>query len=579
MKKNTVVQWNKFNQFYITTLNWERIFLEFEIETDIELTNGDVTFAFTKFKREITNKDEVERYGAVPEIDFVVKETVPIVYDSAEAKYGKTTYIFSQNMAAVNGREFLDNGKWRICAFYSERDEDFVSVVQVTKKLAYELDDLSHIFRYGRDKYAYNLSFSIRNFEGEDLELYFNSYFMITNKKWRKRKYIKEAFTFKGKLKRTYMFAVIWLIRAFYHIFAALTPKNGTRILFMTETKDYIWGNLKYISDRIKERGLDTEFKLSYSCRKSVGNHKNAFSWIKAVYMIAKHDYIFIDDYAPVFGFFKLSKKTTLVQVWHAGEGFKSVGYSRFGKGASPFPSESCHKAYTYALTGSKNLIKVYEEVFGIEKSAFLPTGMARLDDFLNEEKINDFRAKFYKEYPQFEGKKIILFAPTFRGAGQKQAYYDYDKIDLSRIYEFCADEWIFLLKMHPFVDEPIEIPSEYGDRIYDFATYPNINDLYYVTDILITDYSSNYYEYALMQRPVLFYTYDREFYELTRGVHRDVKSHAPGKVCDTFDELMTALENGDFEQEKIAQFVLDNFSERDENAADKAIDEILLKK
>ncbi len=579
MKKNTVVQWNKFNQFYITTLNWERIFLEFEIETDIELTNGDVTFAFTKFKREITNKDEVERYGAVPEIDFVVKETVPIAYDSAEAKYGKTTYIFSQNMAAVNGREFLDNGKWRICAFYSERDEDFVSVVQVTKKLAYELDDLSHIFRYGRDKYAYNLSFSIRNFEGEDLELYFNSYFMITNKKWRKRKYIKEAFTFKGKLKRTYMFAVIWLIRAFYHIFAALTPKNGTRILFMTETKDYIWGNLKYISDRIKERGLDKEFKLSYSCRKSVGNHKNAFSWIKAVYMIAKHDYIFIDDYAPVFGFFKLSKKTTLVQVWHAGEGFKSVGYSRFGKGASPFPSESCHKAYTYALTGSKNLIKVYEEVFGIEKSAFLPTGMARLDDFLDEEKINDFRAKFYKEYPQFEGKKIILFAPTFRGAGQKQAYYDYDKIDLSRIYEFCADEWIFLLKMHPFVDEPIEIPSEYGDRIYDFATYPNINDLYYVTDILITDYSSNYYEYALMQRPVLFYTYDREFYELTRGVHRDVKGHAPGKVCDTFDELMTALENGDFEQEKTAQFVLDNFSEYDEHAADKAIDEILLKK
>ncbi len=578
MQKNGSIIWDKTTKFYITTLNWERIFLNFEIQTDIALNKGDLTFAFTKFNRQIVNEKAVEKYGAVPELDFIVEETVPIACDSAVTEDGRTTYTFSQNMAAVDGREFLDNGNWRICAFYGEDDNECVSVVQVTNEIAYRLDDLARIFRYGRDKYAYNLSFSLRNFEGEDLELYFNSYFMITNKKWRKRKYIKEAFTFKGKLERTYMFAVIWLIRAFYHIVATLTPKNGTRILFMTETKDYLWGNLKYISDRIKERGLDKDFKLSYSCRKAVDNYKGVVGWVRVIYKIAKNDYIFIDDYAPVFGFFRLSKRTTLVQVWHAGEGFKSVGYSRFGKAGSPFPSESCHKAYTYALTGSKNLIKVYEEVFGIEKSAFLPTGMARLDDFLDKEKIKDFRAEFYKEYPQFDGKKIILFAPTFRGTGQKTAYYDYDKLDLSRIYDFCADEWIFLVKMHSFVDEPIDISQEYSDRIYDFADYPNINDLYYVADILITDYSSNYYEYALMQKPVLFYTYDREFYELTRGVHRDVKSHAPGKVCDTFDELMTALETGDFEQQKIVKFVEDNFSEYDGHAADKVIDEILLK-
>ena len=60
---------------------------------------------------------------------------------------------------------------------------------------------------------------------------------------------------------------------------------------------------------------------------------------------------------------------------------------------------------------------------------------------------------------------------------------------------------------MHPFVKKKMEIPEEYGDTIYDFSQYPNINDLYYVTDILITDYSSNYFEYALMRRPVIFYT------------------------------------------------------------------------
>ena len=77
---------------------------------------------------------------------------------------------------------------------------------------------------------------------------------------------------------------------------------------------------------------------------------------------------------------------------------------------------------------------------------------------------------------------------------------------------------------MHPFVIEDVEIPKEYESRIFNFKDYPNINYLYYITDILITDYSSNYYEYALMNKPMLFYTYDREIYELTRGVHRSVK-------------------------------------------------------
>ena len=129
---------------------------------------------------------------------------------------------------------------------------------------------------------------------------------------------------------------------------------------------------------------------------------------------------------------------------------------------------------------------------------------------------------------------------------------------------------------MHPFVIEDVEIPKEYESRIFNFKDYPNINDLYYITDILITDYSSNYYEYALMNKPMLFYTYDREIYELTRGVHRSVKENAPGKVCDNFDELMHALENETYDFEKSVQFVKDQFGDYDGNAADRTIDLIL---
>ena len=142
---------------------------------------------------------------------------------------------------------------------------------------------------------------------------------------------------------------------------------------------------------------------MTYSYRSAAGKHqsgKDIFSWIKVVTKIARQDVIFVDDYAPVFGFFHLGKKTKLIQVWHAGEGFKSVGYSRFGKDGSPFPAGSCHKQYTHVITGSEHLIDVFHEVFGIEKEAFYPVGMPRMDGFLNHEVIEKFQREFYSKYP-----------------------------------------------------------------------------------------------------------------------------------------------------------------------------------
>ena len=428
---------------------------------------------------------------------------------------------------------------------------------------------------------AYNISFGVSSHDEKTLDFYIDSYFLEENRKWRRRRYVREVRSGRDKLKRFFMYASIILIRCYYHVLYALTPKKGSRVMLMSETKDVLWGNLKYIDDRIRQRHLDDKFRMTYSYRSAAGKHQSAgdiTSWIKVVTKIAMQDVIFVDDYAPVFGFFRLGKKTKLIQVWHAGEGFKSVGYSRFGKDGSPFPMGSCHKQYTHVITGSEHLVDVFREVFGIEKEAFYPVGMPRLDGFLDENRISVFRKDFYERYPELEDKRIILFAPTYRGAEQKEAYYDYDRIDLTRIYEFCkGNNYVFLIKMHPFVKKLISIPEEYSDAVYEFSGYPNINDLYYITDILITDYSSNYFEYALMQRPVLFYTYDREIYELTRGVHRSIRENAPGKVCDTFDELMQALEDGDFEEEKIKKFVEDNFGEYQGNASDRVIDEILL--
>lgn len=547
--------------FEVSGISWERIFLTFDIQTDYR---GKVSFRLERMGKIIQNEQK-----NVDNIQMKIIEKLPIEYESETN--GK--YHFRFNMSSMNDNAFLNNGRWRIVAQTEKRD--FVCVI--TYKEGILLDDHSRIFRYGGDKYAYNVSLGFQE-EKDGCCFLIHSYFMIWNSHWKTRRYVQEALTVKGKFNRIQMYMAIVLMRMYYFVWAHIFPKRGKNILLMSETKDYLWGNLKAIDDRLRERGLDKEFHISYSFRKAVGNHKSVFSWVKLVFTMAKQDYIFVDDYVPVLGFLKLCKKTKLIQVWHAGVGFKSVGYSRFGKNGTPFPSGSCHKQYDYVLVGAPKLIDVYSEVFGLPKDRFLPVGMPRLDGFLDATKIRSFKNSFYKEYPKLKGKKIILFAPTFRGGGQKDAYYDSSWLDLKEIYEFCKEEYMFLIKMHPFVDEPIRIPDEYKNRIVDFSSYPNINDLYYVTEILITDYSSNYYEYSLMERPIIFYTPDLENYELSRGVHRSVKESAPGKVCETFEEMMHTLYNGDYEIEKVHQFVKDNFDGYDGHATDKIIEAILLK-
>ena len=563
--------------YQVTDISWERIFLKFCIETR---RDNAAEFSLRHFERRRRRRKRDERSSQI--FDMWTFEELPIIPKRTEDILGKggsfelRKYYFVLNVTALDGRAFMNNGKWQIQAIV-QGEEAFTA--SVSYDIAYKLDDLSRVFRYDEGKYSYDVSFDTYSENSSILSLIIHSHFTIENNTWKRRRYVQEALTLRGKFDRMYMYSVIEGMRAWYAVAEKLSPKKGNKIMFMTETKPYLWGNLKYIDERMKERGLDKDFKVTYSLRNAVGSNKSALSWAQLITRIAQQDYIFVDDYVPVFGFIKLTDRTKLIQVWHAGEGFKSVGYSRFGKAGSPFPAGSCHKQYDYVVTGSERLVHVYSEVFGLPEENFLPVGMARLDGFLEPETVEHYRNEFYSNHPELEGKRLILFCPTFRGTDQKVATYDYDKLDLDRVYEFCGDEYVWAFKMHPFVVDKPPIPEKYKDRIIDLSKEENINDLYYVTEIMITDYSSAYFEFALMEKPILFYTYDREAYELIRGVHKSVKGEAPGKVCDTFGELIEALKNKDYEFEKTLKFRDANFSNYDGKAADKIIDTILLDK
>ena len=449
-------------------------------------------------------------------------------------------------------------------------------VIGITTELGYKLESLDRIYRYGNNNFAYNISFEAKEYDDKMIcELI--SRFMVVNNKYKKER-IQES---KNKLKRAVFILGKNCFNFAYKIFSLMHFNKKNKILLMSETRAPIGGNLKALDNRIKERNLDKQYKISYSFFKTLELNKTnlLFKYLKLIWTISKQELIFIDDYSPIYKFINLSEKTKLVQLWHAGVGFKSVGYSRFGF-AGPHPYKSCHRRYDYAIVGGKALVPVYEEVFGIEKEKILPYGLPRLDDFLNSDKIQKVKEKLYEKYSILNGKKVILFAPTFRGNGQKQAYYPFERINLKEIFELCKRKnAIFVIKMHPFVRKKINIPKEYEEKIIDLSDYPDINELFYVTDILITDYSSNIYDFSLLNKPIIFYTFDLDYYQIINKVHRPIKEYAPGKVCMNFEDVIKTIEEEDFQIEKLNKFKEENFSIQDKTASDLIIDNIILNK
>lgn len=348
-------------------------------------------------------------------------------------------------------------------------------------------------------------------------------------------------------------------------------------VMFMSEQSTSIGTNLKAVKDRMFARGMDKDYIIVESYRSSVTDPRQGLkSWMDLLKKMAMSDFIFLDDHAPVLDWLILDKDTTLIQLWHAGAGFKSSGYSRWGHIGCPAPY-SCHRQYKYGISGSKNIAHFFSEVWGINDSQVLPTGMPRIDEFLDEDYRSKKTKELYEKYPMCKGKKVILFAPTYRGTNKANAHYPYELIDFKRLYELCGDTYVVLFKMHPWVASQVPIAEQYKDRFADVGRYPNINDLFYITELLITDYSSNIFEYSLMKKPMLFFAFDEIQYSFSRGFHRAYEESAPGKVCHTFEEVLQAIAENDFEYPKVEEYVEKHFDHIDSHASDRVIDWIIL--
>ncbi len=461
------------------------------------------------------------------------------------------------NITNLSHGEMIEMGRYTLL---TDGEEVFVDSLLIK-----QADLYTKVFKYRK---IYSLIIEI-GMDEETSVFFIDAEYVMKNEKYKKNFRICEGEGISDKIKVLVKIHFPFFINIYYNFLGLVKPKSKDKILFLSENDAEPRGNLKALYEYFITNSLGNTKGMFYNKFEK----KSIFTMVKSINRIAFSDVIVVDNYVPILNSLNIRKNQRIVQLWHAGVGFKSVGYARFGENGSPHPFKSSHRKYTTAIIDEERILDVYKEVFALGDEVFKPLGMPRLDGYLSNEKINSVTENLFNLNPDLKNKKVILFSPTYRGIGASVAYYDYTKLDLKQIYDFCKENnFVFLVKMHPFIIEPITIPSEYNDLIIDYSEL-DINDLIYIADIMITDYSSCAYEFSFFNRPLVFYRYDKDFYEYIRPVHTlDTFTEEQYEVTSFNDLIITlkALKNVDVTNR------FSNMRERNNECCSKIAKEIL---
>ncbi len=239
--------------------------------------------------------------------------------------------------------------------------------------------------------------------------------------------------------------------------------------------------------------------------------------------------------------FLKPRKNQVYIQTWH-GTPLKKIGLD-VSNSELDYGKEG--KKFSYMISPSKYCSEKLVSAFGLQgrEDIVLEIGYPRNDALFtfDQAKVNSI----LRELDIPRGKKIILYAPTFRDNKHSEVsgYENTVGIDFEKLQEQIGDEYIILFRAHYFVAKNMNF-SRLKDFVIDVSDYEDVNDLYIVSDMLITDYSSVFFDYANLKRPIIFYMYDYDDYKANaRDFYLD-QSELPGPIAKTQDELAKAIED-----------------------------------
>lgn len=340
------------------------------------------------------------------------------------------------------------------------------------------------------------------------------------------------------------------------------------KVLFLSNRSDRLTGNIKAVfHEMTKLEGVD----ITVLCKKG-GIKANLSIMFKFFKEYATSSIVFVDDYYHMLTFVKKKENVRLIQLWHACGAFKTFGFSRLGRDSYLCQSSLNHRQYDYVVVSSKEVVPYYAEGFGVATDKVIPLGSPRCDAFNNEQYKRQFLRKFYREHPELSGRKIMLFAPTFRGGGMGNCHYPVDRFEIDRLLGSVDDDWVVAVNMHPYLSERPQYSPEYEGRVFDFSSQYDINDLLFVTDLLITDYSSVIFEASILGVPMLFFAFDLNEYSRDRDFYCDFSSFVPGRIVLSIDEMTDAINSNDYKTELIEPFRKKYFDDTNGRATENVV-------
>ncbi|HBM3670123.1 TPA: CDP-glycerol glycerophosphotransferase family protein [Listeria innocua] len=347
--------------------------------------------------------------------------------------------------------------------------------------------------------------------------------------------------------------------------------KKERKIIFLTNKHDVLADSFKAVYDEIILQKPD--YKVVGYLKQP---QRTILELLKMYKDIATAEYIFLDDYYRQIYGLTLRKDSEVIQLWHAAGAFKKFGFSSIGYADSNTESfeRDAHKNYSKVVVSSSEIVPFYAEAFDVDEKNVLPLGVPRTDRFFNEEYKAYIKNVFEGKYPALKNKKVITYAPTFRGGpGERQQFVM--NLNIRRLAEQLGDEYVLVLKMHPSVVRGVGIPFDLQEFAFNMSN-EDINDVLINTDILITDYSSVVFDFSIMEKPVLFYAYDLEGYLGERNFYYNYEEFVPGPIVRTNEEVIGAIKANDFDLEKVRVFKERFFDDLDGNSAERIVKELI---
>lgn len=304
---------------------------------------------------------------------------------------------------------------------------------------------------------------------------------------------------------------------------------------------------LKDVNSLLKNNSVDDVKIYTFN------NFKKPIEFIQSIYHLATSRIIFIDNYFEFISGIPVNKKQIIIQLGHAVGAIKTFGLEdtqvKSSKKSVRERIQFNYDQIDFTVVGSERMGELFMEAFNTTNEHLIRTGVPRTDFFFDELEMKKVKNQLEDTYSFLKNKKVILYAPTYHETKSPHLTIDYKKLKQS-----INDDYVIMIKHHPKSNTTF-VADVLPEFVYDVSSHENVNELLTVVDILITDYSSLPFEFALLNRPMIFYVPDLESYKHSPGLWEPLANNFPGPITKDTDELIWAINHITINQKALNDF------------------------